>query len=162
MNTNKKIVLFLTALLPLVILKAQEPPEIEQIFEQYGKQQGSVLVELSTDVLGSHTKMTYYKSLITAYDPKIQNAFQQVINQFMVTGTKLIEAQKDGQIETGYYFLGKEGNNQEYEYILYKNKSRKITLIYARGKFPPQQLEKELDKLKDLFIYVNNKRIKLQ
>ena len=134
MNAYKKIVLFLTALLPLAVINAQEPPEIEQIFEQYGKQQGSVLVELSTDVLGSHTKMTYYKSLITTYDSKIQNAFMQVIDKFMATGTKLIESQKDGQIETGYYFLGKEGKSQEYEYILYKSKSRKITLIYARGK----------------------------
>ena len=159
MNTCRKIVLFLTALLPLVVMKAQEPPEIEQIFEQYGKQQGSVLVELSTDVLGSNTKMTYYKSLITTYDPNIQNAFQQVIDKLIAEGTKLMESQKDGQIETGYYFLGKD---REYEYVLYKNKSRKITLIYARGKFPPQQLEAELNKLKDLFIYVNNKRIKLQ
>ena len=162
MNAYKKIALFLIALLPLAVMNAQEPPEIEQIFEQYGKQQGSVLVELSTDVLGSHTKMTYYKSLITAYDPKIQNTFLQAIEKYMAAGTKLMESQKDGQIETGYYFLGREGKNQEYEYILYKNKSGKITLIFVRGKFPPSQLEKELDKLKDLFIYVNNKRINLQ
>jgi hypothetical protein len=36
-----------------------------------------------------------------------------------------------------------------------------MTLIYIRGAFPPSRLEKELDGLKDLFIEVNNKRLKL-
>jgi hypothetical protein len=65
---------------------------------------------------------------------------------------------------TSYCCLKKKNNSsdQDYEYILFtNNKSKKMTLIYIKGNFPPDQLGKELLELKDLFIKVNNKKIKL-
>jgi hypothetical protein len=72
-----------------------------------------------------------------------------------------MESRKNGEIETGYYCLKKKEDSPDCEYILFTRKSRKMTLIYIKGHFPPAQLEKELDKLKNLFLKVNNKRIKL-
>ncbi|MCL1937637.1 MAG: hypothetical protein FWF52_04485 [Candidatus Azobacteroides sp.] len=72
-----------------------------------------------------------------------------------------MESKKDGKIETGYYCIEKKDDSPFFQYILFSQKNRKMTLIYLRGDFPPSQLEEELHKLKDLFIKVNNKRIKL-
>lgn len=141
---------------------AQATLQIEKIFDTYGKQKGAVLIELSTDVLGGHTRMNAYKSLIIGADDPVVAATEAAITNDIENGSKLMESIKDGKIETGYYCLKRKENSKMYEYILYKEKSKKMTLIYIQGNFPPQQLEDELDKLKDLFIYVNKKRIKLQ
>ena len=77
-------------------------------------------------------------------------------------GNKITEVVKNGKVETGTYMLKTAKDNETYEYILYKNKSKKVSVVYLKGNFSPDQLEKELNKLKDLFIYVNNKRLKLQ
>ncbi|MDR3061892.1 MAG: hypothetical protein LBU57_07245 [Dysgonamonadaceae bacterium] len=141
---------------------AQTNLEVDKIFETYGKQKGAILIELSTDILAGHTQMKLYKSLtIVSNDPLIA-ATTTAIKNDIEGGMKLIETLKNGNTETGYYCLKRKEGASMYEYILYKEKSKKMTLIYIQGHFSPQQLEKELNKLKDLFIYVNNKRIKLQ
>jgi hypothetical protein len=88
------------------------------------------------------------------------------LNDFVKTGhygneVVLMESKKDGKVESATYALGKDSNSSAYEYILFTHKSKKMTLIYLKGNFSPEQLESELNKLKDLFIKVNNKRIKL-
>ncbi|MDR0559497.1 MAG: hypothetical protein LBG92_04965, partial [Prevotellaceae bacterium] len=80
--------------------------------------------------------------------------------QDLKNGKILMENRKDGKTVTGYYCI-KRQDSKHYEYILFTDKSQKMTLIYIRGNFPPDKLEDELNKLKDLFIEVNNKRIKL-
>ncbi len=160
-----KRILILSSLIFLITggnLMAQKDLLVNKIFETYGKQKGAVLIELSTDILAGHTNMKVYKSLTIAADDPVVAATTAAIENDINSGSKLIETQKNGKIETGYYCLKKNENSSMYEYILYKEKSKKITLIYIRGTFPPNKLESELNKLKDLFIYVNNKRIKLQ
>ena len=60
-----------------------------------------------------------------------------------------------------YFTSEREGKNQ----VISSSRSqvKRILLRWGslRGKFPSGQLENELNKLKDLFIKVNNKRIKL-
>ena len=160
-----KRILLISFLLSLFMsgnLIAQKNSQIEKIFGTYGKQKGSVLIELSTDILAERTNMKVYKSLTIAADDPVVAATTAAIENDIEGGSKLIETQKNGKTETGYYVLKKTNNSETYEYILYKEKSKKMTLIYIRGTFPPLKLEAELSKLKDLFIYVNNKRIKLQ
>ncbi|MDR1882497.1 MAG: hypothetical protein LBR26_06905 [Prevotella sp.] len=140
---------------------AQGGLKIKDIFDRYGKREGSVLLQLSSDVLSPGSNITFYKSIIL--DENAQNR-QDMLNALKAdTGDRLIisEVKKDGRIESGAYYLGKNKTNNS-EFILYKNKGRKITLVYMKGNFPSGSLETELKKLKDLFIYVNNKRIKLQ
>jgi hypothetical protein len=167
MNKLKKMLFLLFFLLPALLARAQEGLNTEKIFNDYGKQEGSVLIELAKDVLGNHTKINRYKSLIIPADSIKLNAAQEAIKKDLGerehsgNGLVLMESKKSGKVESATYALGKEEHSSTYEYILFKNKSQKITLIYIRGNFPPNQLEQELDKLKDLFIKVNNKRIKL-
>ncbi len=159
---KQKMIVLLLFLFIGGTMMAQTNLQIDKVFETYGKQKGAVLIELSTDVLADHTKMKLYRSLIIpSSDPMIAAAAAAIEND-IIDGSKLVETQKNGRTETGYYVLKRKDNSGIYEYILYKEKSKKMTLIYIRGTFPPQQLENELTKLKDLFIYVNDKRIKLQ
>ena len=139
---------------------AQDHLKIKEVFDKYGKQKGSVLVQLSTDILSQgNCRISVYKSLVMDEDaPKTQFTTQS-IEVDIKKGSKISETNKNGKLELATYTL--KVNNKSNEYILYKNKSKKITLVYLKGDFPPQQLDSELNKLKDLFIYVNNKRIKI-
>jgi hypothetical protein len=99
--------------------------------------------------------------LIIPVDSAIISATVESIQNDLKNGRILMESRKNGEVESGYYCLTKQNNAKEYEYILFTNKSKKMTLIYIRGHFLPNRLEHELDKLKKLFIKVNNKQIKL-
>lgn len=141
---------------------AQDHLQIKKVFDTYGKQEGSVMVQLSKDILSQGSRITFYKSLITNQDvPKLQLIIE-ALETDIKNGSKLSELKKDGNIESAIYVLSATPKGDEYEYILYKVKSKKITLVYLKGKFPPNELDRELGKLKDLFIVVNNKRLKLQ
>jgi ribulose kinase len=162
MNKLKKIIFVSVFLLACLSLNAQKNLSIDNLFRDYGKQKGSILIELAKDVLGGHTKIVRYRSLITPADSALAGATLNAIREDLKDGTIMMESVKDGKIETGYYCLKKEDDAQDYEYILFTNKLKKMTLIYIKGHFPPSQLENELDTLKNLFIKVNNKQIKLQ
>jgi hypothetical protein len=160
MNKLKKIFLPAIFLLSFAVAGAQNDLHIDTVFQNHGKQKGAILIELAKDVLSGRTQINRYKSMILPSDTGMMNVTVNAIRQDLKNGKVLLENKKDGKIETGYYCL-KRPDSPEYEYILFTHKSRKITLIYLKGKFPPNQLENELNKLKDLFIKVNNKRIKL-
>ena len=158
----KKIVILLFIQALAVPLLGQQNLNISTIFDKYGKQNGSVLVQLSSDVLSQGSNITFYKSLIIDNKSKyieneIFNAVKSDINNKII----ISEVKKSGQIESGSYYIG-SNKKQPGEFILYKNKGGKTTLVYLKGNFPSGHLEYELKKLKDLFIYVNNKRLKIQ
>ena len=59
--------LILTLLLAIGFLSgmnAQSDLEINKVFDQYGRQKGSVLVEMSREMLEGYD-FTYYKSIVT-------------------------------------------------------------------------------------------------
>ncbi|GHV57401.1 hypothetical protein FACS1894182_06130 [Bacteroidia bacterium] len=161
MNTVKRIVLLMGFLLAYFTASAQKDLNIDAIFDACGKQEGSILIELGKDVLGGHTQIKRYKSLIVSSDTAMIRATEEAIANDARGGRVLMESRKDGAIEAVSYCLKKDKKTPEYEYILFSNKSAKMTLIYVRGNFPPEQLENELSKLKNLFIKVHNKQIKL-
>jgi hypothetical protein len=160
MNIVNKIIASLFVLLIGFSATAQENLEIEKIFEDYGKRDGSILIELAKDVLGKHTKISKYKCLIIPYNTQIADACLVAISEDTKNGSAMLESKRNGKIETAYYCLSDDENNAEYEYILFNSRSKKITLIYVKGNFAPDKLEIQLDKLKDLFLKVNNKQIK--
>jgi hypothetical protein len=161
MDTIKKIIFSLCLLTACGFAGAQNDLHVDAIFDDYGKQKGAVLIELAKDVLGRHSRIDRYKSLVISCEPDVIRMTLNAIRADLGNGKILMESQKDGITETGYYHLPKVGDSEENEYILFSAKSRKMTLVYIRGAFPPARLERELDKLKDLFIRINNKRIKL-
>lgn len=158
---KKLSILFVLCLITIMGL-AQDHLKIKSVFDKYGKQDGSVLVQLSTDILSQGSRIKFYKSLIADYSIEKETDAIAALTNDINKGVKISEMKKDGKIESGTYYIKSQNANNGYEYILYKNKSKKITVVYMQGNFPPQQLDSELKKLKDLFIYVNNKRIKLQ
>ncbi|MDR2622131.1 MAG: hypothetical protein LBC48_06070, partial [Dysgonamonadaceae bacterium] len=132
MNIVKKIFFSAVFLLTCVFAGAQSGLNVDTVFQNHGKQKGAVLIELAKDVLGGHTQISRYKSLIFPSDTGIVRATIYAIEQDLKDGRILMETKKDGKIETGYYCLKKQ-ESADYEYILFTNKSRKTTLIYLRG-----------------------------
>lgn len=154
------ILFFLLLAIPYYAF-AQENLAIKEVFDKYGKQDGSVLVQLSSDVLSQgSSRITYYKSLIMDINSTKEREVQQALKADIANNLIISEVKKSGRVESGTYYLGNKG--KIHMYILYKNKSNKMTIVYLEGKFSTNKLDNELKKLKDLFIYVNNKRIKLQ
>lgn len=158
---NKISIIYCFFLLFSATLLAQEPPKIKDIFDKYGKQEGSVLVQLSSDILSQGSNITFYKSLIIEKDNKTEQEILSAVKEEIAGKIIISEVKKSGQIESGSYYLGTKSLKVS-EFILYKNKGGKITIVFLKGKFPSNNLERELKKLKDLFIYVNNKRLKIQ
>lgn len=140
---------------------AQDHLRIKDVFNKYGKQEGSILVQLSTDILSPKSNITLYKSLIINYTPQLESEIMSAVKTDINNKIIISEVKRSGHIESGSYYLG-YNKSKENEFILYKNKGGKITLVYLKGDFPSGHLEVELKKLKDLFIYVNNKRLKIQ
>jgi hypothetical protein len=161
MNPLKQFIFLFCLLFGCLPCYAQKNLNIEAIFNDYGKKEGSVLIELAKDVLGEHTRIKRYKSLIIPSNSAVIRATMEAIQKDLKDGRILMESRVNGKVEVRYYCLTKESDSGEYEYILFTNKLKKMTLIYIRGKFPPHKLEEELGKLKNLFIKVNNKQIKL-
>jgi hypothetical protein len=168
MNKIKKFLFLVAFILSASWAGAQETLNIEKIFSEYGKREGSILIELAKDVLGDNTRISRYKSLIIPSDSIILEATAEAIRADFVkrgrygNGVIINESKKNGKLQSATYLLGRDDNSSTHEYLLFANKSKKLTLIYIRGNFSYKKLDSELDKLKDLFIEVNNKRIKLQ
>jgi hypothetical protein len=161
MNTMKKIISVFCFLLACFSANAQKNLSINNVFENYGKQNGSTLVELAKDVLKDHTKINNYKSMIVPFSAQIADACSKAIANDIENGSLMQESIKDGKTEAACYCLARKNDSSDYEYILFTCKNKKITLIYVKGNFEPNQLEQELNKLKKLFIKANNKQIKL-
>jgi len=161
MNTLTKLIFLSNFLLASTFVSAQKDLNIATIFDDYGKLEGSILIELAKDVLGNNTKIEHYKSLIILPTSENKEAIEEAIQKDIEGSKKIMETRKDGKIETAYYCLKKKKNSSGYQYILFNSRDEKMTLIYVKGDFPPSKLEKELETLKDLFIKINNKRIKL-
>lgn len=159
----RRKVLIIVGILQIVVCSAfaQNHLKIKDVFDKYGKQDGAVLVQLSTDILSQGSNIKFYKSLIVDEKDQVRLEILTALRADTDGKTIISEVKKNGQLESASYYMG---HNREpiNEFILYKNKGKKITIVYLKGNFPSGHLEQELKKLKDLFIYVNNKRIKIQ
>ena len=151
----KTILFILICQLAIPALFAQNDVQVKNIFEQYGKRKGSIMIQLSTDILSPRTRMSLYKSLVVKQDEDIVNSLGLVLDNAAKQGTKLTEISKSGRIENAAYYIEVKNSADTYDYILYNESKGQITFVYMRGNFPPKELDKELKKLKDLFIYIN-------
>jgi hypothetical protein len=161
MNAVKRLLTVLVFLSAYLSVSAQKDLNIETLFNEYGKKEGSILIELGKDVLSDHTAIRYYKSLILNAEAEQAEAIEAAVSEDAKNGSQLMKSVKDGRTEMAAYCLARKAGTTVYEYILFSNKGKKMTLIYLNGHFSPDRLEDELENLKDLFIQVNNKQIKL-
>ena len=154
----KKIgVLLILGFLFFPKLQAQEHLHIKQAYDKYGKEQGAVFVQLSKDILSQgNTRIRFYKSMIIREDSEKASLILELIRADQTEEYNLKEVFSGKKVETLICQVKTEkisGN----EYILYKNNKGKISLVYIRGDFPPSELDRELNKLKNLFIKVKKK-----
>ena len=143
-------------------VNAQKELNIDCIFSELGKLEGSILVELHKDVLGNHTHIHFYKSLTLTVNTDQIKSVEEAVTKDVKTGRVIFQSAGNGKVETASYCLEKLTESPHYEYILFSVRSKKMTLMYIKGQFQPHHLDNELNKLKNLFITVNNKRIKLK
>lgn len=162
MRTIKKQILLIVFMCFICLnALAQGGLHVESIFNEYGKIEGSIMIELNEDVLSWHTGIKKYKSLSFEADEATESKVLEAYFKDVDLGTCINHSKKDGKHLMMTFCLKKSDDSSQNKYLLYKNKDNVITLIYIRGYFPPRKLEKEMNKLKDLFIKVNNKRLKL-
>ena len=133
---------------------AQKDLKINDIFENVGKQKGT-LIKLGSDVLSPRTNISRYVSLRI----KADEAIEEMVKEALADDTQCAEgvyqrSDKMNKSETRHYRLAKpEGSSSKVnEYILFQQSKGYISLVYLRGEFPSNDLKRELDKLKDLFI----------
>ncbi|MDR2627540.1 MAG: hypothetical protein LBC40_05865 [Dysgonamonadaceae bacterium] len=163
----KKIILIANLLLFSLASTAQKGLSIDSIFNEYGKRQGAVLLDLGKDIFNGHSQIERYKCLIIKDQQdaatRINDAVKRDFKNHGHYGNGIIitEINDNGLLKKAFYALGCDATSRLTEYILYSRNKRKITLIYLNGRFKPHQLNMELEKLKDMFIKVNNKEIKI-
>ena len=160
----KKIsVLFMFSLLFLPKLQAQEHLQIKKAYDKYAKEKGSVFVQLSKDILSQgDTKINFYKSMVIEENRERRDLILDLMEADRTVMADLSEQSFNGKVTSLIYRIAKEKEKEdgENEYVLYKNIKGKISLVYIWGEFPMNELEQELNKLKDLFIYVKKKKKK--
>lgn len=157
---NKTLVIFCLFQFFVLCVYGQNHLKTEDVFDKYQKKQGSLFVQLGKDVLSQGSKISLYKSLIIDEDPTVLADIRKAMESDTSQKLAITEVRSNGVLQSGSYFIGT--NNNENEYLLYKYKNKKITLVYLKGDFNSRNLDNELKKLKDLFIYINNKKIKIQ
>lgn len=157
----KKIISLLFFLWFSAFAFSQQQAEIKAVFSKYEKQKGTIAVQLSRDVLSQGCNLHLYKSLSFA---DIDNEEKNNIIQELLVSKKqysaISEVIQNGKIQSGSYSLGKSQQNKNM-YLLIKSSNRKLNIVYIEGDVAPNQLEKELKKFKNLFVYSNNKKINL-
>lgn len=160
---KRKIIIIIT-LLSIACIHAwgQSNTDIKSVFDKYGKQQGVVFVQLSHDILSQGSNISVYKSMTIkeSKEIKTKEISRQLLNNKNDWKT-ISEVQKNGVVESGSYNLGKDESGKLNTFLLLKNKNQKLTILYLEGSFASNHLDRELKSLKDLFIYVNNEKVKL-
>jgi hypothetical protein len=163
----KKIILLFSLLMAVASVNAQTELSVDTLFDDYERRQGSVLIDLTDDILCGHTRISRYKCLIMKSESDIMRRIEKAVRRDFISrghygnGVIIKEIRKNGQLRNASYALGNDGTSPITEYILYSCRDDKITLVYLTGAFTSEKLTGELDKLKNLFIKVNNKQIKL-
>jgi hypothetical protein len=161
----KKIILLLGFTLAIFPAGAQKELSLDTLFGEYGQLRGSILINLGRDVLGERTRIERYKSLIvpvtSVSTKRIEEAVRRDFQRYGQYGNGIVikEIHENGSLRNASYALGKEPASPVTEYILYARSRDKITLVYLCGRFDAGKLNDELDKLKDLFIKVYNKKL---
>ncbi|MDL2322429.1 hypothetical protein LJC52_00390 [Bacteroidales bacterium OttesenSCG-928-A17] len=131
---------------------AQKGLNINHIFEDIGKQKGT-LIQLGPDVLSPQTNIVLYKSLRIKANSDLLETIENALAKDTKSAKILLSSdrKKEGS-KTTHYELKKKENVPFYEYILFNYSNGYISLVYLKGNFSSGELKNELNKLKDLFI----------
>lgn len=114
-------------------LNAQSDLEINKVFEKYGKQNNSVLVEMSEEMLKGYD-FTFYKSIVTTENTEAADFARKCIDVDQKGAKKVKQVISNGIVSSIYLQLPKKGKH--FRLILFNESTapgRKMTLIYIES-----------------------------
>lgn len=114
-------------------LNAQSDLEINKVFEKYGKQNNSVLVEMSEEMLKGYD-FTIYKSIVTTENTEAADFARKCIEVDQKGAKRVKQVISNGIVSSIYLQLPKKGKH--FRLILFNESTapgRKMTLIYIES-----------------------------
>lgn len=129
-------------------LKAQSDLEINKVFEQYGRQKGSVLVEMSREMLKGYD-FTYYKSIVTNDNKEAADFTRRCLEIDQKGAKKVKQVVSNGVLSSIYLQLPKKG--KYFRLVLFNETTspeRKMTLIYIESEKDSEEILKIILKRK--------------
>jgi len=123
-------------------LNAQVDLEINKVFEQYGRQKGSVLVEMSREMLEGYD-FTYYKSIVTTDNKEAADLARRCLEIDQKDAKKVKRVVSNGVLSSIYLQLPKKG--EYFRLVLFNETTkpeRKMTLIYIESEKDSEEILK--------------------
>ena len=129
-------------------LSAQSDLEINKVFEKYGKQQGTVLVEMSREMLKGYD-FTFYKSIMASGNKEAGDFARQCLEIDQKGAKKVKQVVSNGVLSSIYLQLPKKG--KYFRLVLFNEATspeRKMTLIYIDSEKDSEEILKIILKKK--------------
>lgn len=129
-------------------LSAQSDLEINKVFEKYGKQQGTVLVEMSREMLKGYD-FTFYKSIMASGNKEAGDFARQCLEIDQKGAKKVKQVVSNGVLSSIYLQLPKKG--KYFRLVLFNeaiSPERKMTLIYIESEKDSEEILKIILKKK--------------
>ena len=123
-------------------LNAQVDLEINKVFEQYGRQKGSVLVEMSREMLEGYD-FTYYKSIVTTDNKEAADLARRCLEIDQKDAKKVKQVVSNGVLSSIYLQLPPKG--EYFRLVLFNETTkheRKMTLIYIESEKDSEEILK--------------------
>ena len=121
-------------------LSAQNDLAINKVFERYGKQKGSVMVEMSREMLKEYD-FTYYKSIVTTDNKEAADFARECLEVDQKGAKKVKQVVSNGVLSSIYLQLPQKG---EYFRLVLFNETitpeRKMTLIYIESEKDSEEI----------------------
>ena len=142
-NMGKHLILaLLLAVAFTANLNAQVDLEINKVFEQYGRQKGSVLVEMSREMLEGYD-FTYYKSIVTTDNKEAADLARRCLEIDQKDAKKVKRVVSNGVLSSIYLQLPEKG--EYFRLVLFNETTkpeRKMTLIYIESEKDSEEILK--------------------
>ncbi len=140
---SKHLILTLLAAIGCIsTVNAQSDLEIDKVFEQYGRQKGSVLVEMSREMLEGYD-FTYYKSIVTTDNKEAADLARRCLEIDQKDAKKVKRVVSNGVLSSIYLQLPKKG--EYFRLVLFNETTkpeRKMTLIYIESEKDSEEILK--------------------
>lgn len=121
-------------------LSAQNDLAINKVFERYGKQKGSVMVEMSREMLKEYD-FTYYKSIVTTDNKEAADFARECLEIDQKGAKKVKQVVSNGVLSSIYLQLPQRG--KYFRLILFNETithERKMTLIYIESEKDSEEI----------------------
>lgn len=142
-NISKYLVLISLIIFGLATnLNAQSDLEINKVFEKYGKQKNSVMVEMTKEMLKGYD-FTYYKSIVTTDNAEAADFARACLKIDQKGAKKVKQVVSNGVVSSIYLQLPKKGKH--FRLILFNESltpQRKMTLIYIESEKDSEEILK--------------------